>query len=222
MTPREKIFQTIKEEMIENIRNASLKTLSDVEELNGTLFSYAHYLNDVPNYLEPLENEIEEDNNNDKEPTPTKKKTPENTGILKRHLAHGHIKTKDRQSVFIPESIIRKHNYKHGDIISFDFMKGSDPNDEIYYFEKVDESGNTKTDKRLFSKGVVEEDPNNGQLFILQSVNGKPFSEVQNTYVVYDISERDSNKYNIEKNDIVDIAWYDGNIESTIRVVWKH
>lgn len=244
MTPRERIFETIKEEMIKNIKSANLKTINDVDSLNQELFGYAHYLNEMPNYLEPTEsvtidtdetenmesdaNIIPVDNSNQQ----TKVKVnasddsedssePVNVGILKRGLANGRIETQDGRSIFIPESIIRKHDYSHGDIINFEPMKDR-PETNHYYYTLVQKSNAVKTDRNEMSNAIAKYNYIGGYYYVTDNILGQSLKKLQDELDEYVLSEQEVIDYNIQEDSIVDLAWYQNNVTDTIRVIWRH
>lgn len=257
MTPRERIFETIKEEMIKNIKSASLKSIDIVDALNQELFGYAHYLNEMPNYLEPTESvtintdetepktnieprhseteNMESDaniipvDNSDQQtemkvnPSDDSKDSskPANIGILKRGLANGRIETQDGRSIFIPESIIRKHDYSHGDIINFEPMK-SNPEANHYYYTLIQKSNSVKTDRKEMSNAIAKYDYNTGHYYVTDNILGQSLKKLQDELDEYVLSDQEIIDYNIQEDSIVDLAWYQNNVADTIRVIWRH
>lgn len=279
MTPKERIFQTIKDEMIKNIESAKLDTITQTDELNQELFGYAYYLAEVPNHLELHENddnnpeqtendidtilddhepdqELEEipsiestESTNESEdsvpeindipetsvsdPTESDKnqdsssdlkghtEDPMNIGILKRGLANGRIVTQDERNIFIPESIIRKHEYTHGDIIKFEPMVDR-PDTNHHFYTLVQKSKRINTEREEFTNGIVIYDYESDEYYVNQNILGQSLKELQNDVQKYVLTEQEVRDYNIQDNSIVDIAWYRDSVADTIRVIWRH
>lgn len=283
MTPKERIFQTIKDEMIKNIETAELSTITQTDELNQELFGYAYYLAEVPNYLEvheqdnnhqqtdnsthvnvnvaveekPKDEPVEPTNDQDtkesqeetvpdvtvmpdsfdseqanqqNEAEPIDFSEPESTqhnedlmniGILKRGLANGRIVTQDERNIFIPESIIRKHDYTHGDIIKFEPMVDR-PDTNHHFYTLVQKSKRINTEREEFTNGIVIYDHNLDEYYVNQNILGQALKDLQEDTNKYVLSEQEVRDYNIQDNSIVDIAWYRDRVADTIRVIWRH
>lgn len=229
MTARERIFDIIKEEMIDNIKNATLNNLSEIESLNNTLFGYAYYLDEVPNYTEPTEihsqNQFIDENwleNDEDDAFDTEDiNNKENVGTLKRNVAHGVIETQSGKSVFIPESIIRKNNYRHGDIIEFTLIN-KELDYETYKYKRIHKSENSKTERREFRNALVIRDNYDGSLCVEKSINDERLADAQDVFTTYTIPKQFITKYNIVENSLVDLAWMDNDVAKTIRVIWEH
>lgn len=209
MSTRENILKTIKKEMISKITTTQLDNISDVKEEINQLFEYAHYLSEIPNYLEPSENMFDK-----------------NEGVLDRKLINGYIQNQNGERIFIPESLIRKLQFKHGDTIHYK-IKDQDSNGNKYYtYTKVKESIDTETNRQEFKQGLVERNHHN-QLVITQSIHGDKIGDHISLESGEPVDEvviwsEYINKYNIKENDTIDLAWYENNVKRTIRPIWKN
>lgn len=236
MTPRRRILETIKEEMIANINNTTLENIDDVHELNQELFGFAYYLVEIPNYVEPTEEDTYGENAKKTLPQETEEMVhgvdseddvpindlPEESGILHRMLAHGHISTQDDRKVFIPESAIREHNLEQGDIVKFKEINTTSDGKVIYDYELLYKTKTVETDRRVFENGLVERDTYDDSLIVTRSTSGEALSDQQEAFINFAIPKEVADKYEIDEGSIVDLAWYNQKAGTTMRVIWNY
>lgn len=239
MAIKHRIFEQIKTEMIDNIQATTLDNLSESISISNQLYEYAQLLNQTPDLKdhpkaeddetpipsEPTKRTVEESNQTT-EPVNQHK----GTGILHRNLHHGYLKTKG-DDVFIPETIIRSNNFQHGDIISYEYLYTKDDNKHYKYrlYKKSEPIPNAsgectrgeQQNRTIFERGIVERDVN-GNLVVRVSEDNTRFKDVQHTFMYYSVPDNEISQYSLTPNSIVDIGWYNNNIENSIRIVWKH
>ncbi len=246
MSARKRIFDTIKKEMVQNLESATMNNLDEIVALNETLFGYAYYLIEVPNYTETEEDldmkrkefeeketkdlktidEIENDKRKVKidvvKPT-TVDELKADTGILYRNLHHGYLETQDKQ-IFVPESIIRKQDFKQGDILQYQLLYTRDGQDFYKYtlVQKADDNNQVQSDRKTFTKGIVEFGEFGNQHVVRKSVDNSLFENAQKELFEYIIPDNELNQYYLEIGSVVDIAWYENKLHDTIRIVWKY
>lgn len=120
----------------------------------------------------------------------------------------------------IPEKMVRELGLEHNDIVKIiksEVIKGAGIR---YWFELVEKGNKGNDNQRVqFNYCIVERDPQLGSFMVRKTatddikVNGIPFTFL--------LSQKDATDFNIEVGDIVDIAYYENNIESQ-KVIWKH
>lgn len=222
MTPRERILDTIKEEMIENISNITLENLNEVDTLNNELFGYAYYLVEVHNYTEPTElvhhSDLETKTN---EVEINTIESDKDSGIFERKLAHGFIQNNHGDNIFVPESIIRENDFSHGDVIAYECIHESSNGKRLYNYELIQKSKEDHPDRMVFKEGIVRTQIDN-KIVVTYNDKNENISNIQNGILSYEVTQQDIDQFDINPYDKVDIAWYRNDPDKTMRIIWKY
>lgn len=230
MTPRQRIFNTIKEEIITSVEAATFENLEDVEHLTKTLFGYAHYLNEVPNMTEPTEHEdyfLKDESLTEKEDTDETSVEPlavmpQNAGVFHRNLSNGIIDNRFGERIFVPESIIRELDMEQGDVVQYIELSTNSLGKTFYEYEILHKSTKeVETDRVEFNNAVVERDPYDNSLCITESIAGIPIASKQSAFISYVIPEHVVDRFDLRVGSIVDVAWKKDKPGETFKIVWK-
>lgn len=139
--------------------------------------------------------------------------------IFERKLYGGRISNLDN-GYTISERIVRSQGIRHGDMLV------------ISASTKIGEKGITRYSFDIAESNYVAEPPNRVQinmcvvekddsigLIVRRSVNSE--ISINGSPYTFIISERDIANNNLQEGDIVDIAFYETNLE-TLKVIWKY
>ena len=233
MNSRETIIQSIAQELTYHAGRLTVSNVPEIQQEVSQLMRFAHYLVEVPNHTEPTESTdyYERRAEMPLEPveefrTPNTPDTQENVGWLDEKLANGYIQAGEH-SIFVPESIIRKHHFTHGDVISFVPTGQTASGATLYDYTlvKKEPSKRLENSKQVFTRGVIEKVPTTNNIdpmyYVEADANGTTLS-VDGNNKTYTLSEEDLNRFHVAEGDLVDIAWYNMNFSGTARVVWKY
>lgn len=147
-------------------------------------------------------------------------------GVFQKNLSGGIIKQPEKLKkgmLLIGESWVRDAGLSDGDLVEvldYDYNTNQLSGVQLYKQQEPEVPQNIHT----FQFGIVDStyttkhtQPLNVKrpFVITESVNGESLN------FTYHLSEEDVERFNLVTGDIVDLAWYDGSI-NTCRVIWKH
>lgn len=128
--------------------------------------------------------------------------------------------TLNSDMIYVPEKAIRQLDICHGDLVRAILMKKHHEKN-IYRYEVVESKNSPDPcERNQFSYGIVKYNESSHSHYADEDIYHNPLL-VDGVHSIALLSERDEETYNIMTGDIVDIAWYDGEL-SKARVIWKH
>ena len=147
-------------------------------------------------------------------------------GVFQKNLSGGVVKHADKLKngmIFIGESWTRTEGLSDGDLVEvLDYDYDTDHLSGIRLYKQQDPEvpQNIQTFKfgivdSVYTKKHTQPLDVNHPFIITTSVNGDDLD------FSYRLSEEDIDRFELAKGDVVDLAWYDGSI-NTCRVIWKH
>lgn len=199
-----------------------------------TADTYTQYITDIESYMTylkatialPLESITETTYTSEHTETESEQPLEDDRliGVFQKNLSGGIIQNDDWAAdgpVFIGESWVREHNITQGDLVEvFDYHNNRASGVQVVERREP----KTHHDIKEFKFGIVDDVYDAGStepldmhrpFIIKKSVEGHVLDET------YRLTTEEIDRLNIEKGDILDLAWYDNN-PSTRKVIWKH
>lgn len=137
------------------------------------------------------------------------------TGKFERTLSGGIIRT-NKGDVQLSESVLRKTDITHGDIVK---VKNGKPSPST--LQIIQKSSNSNNESRSeFNFGVVTYNESHECLVVEENVEGE-LLRVEDVPQFYVPNEEEIDFYDLEEGDIVDVVWYKHHTK-TMKIIWKH
>lgn len=201
-------FRVNKNDFIGDIGKLDLNNLEDIESRMEQYFSIFKTLQELDNSDVINENSTKDNSNNDI-------KNDKQSGKFERTLSGGIIRT-SKGDVQLPESVLRKTDIVHGDIVKVKNEKPSPSTLEI--IQKTSNSNNESRSE--FNFGVVTYNESHDCLVVEENVEGE-LLRVEDVPQFYVPNEEEIEFYDLEEGDIVDVVWYKHHTK-TMKIIWKH
>lgn len=191
---------------IENVSDQRVMMNHYFDLLENLILVKDPFLNDDDDEVQEI---IQDDSKGDLLPTKP------NIFRVDRKLRGGYIPELNQ---FIPEGIIRNLNLDNGDLVRVESVPYS-MDRYNFYFEKKGE-GIPAPGRVQINYCLVEKD---GDLLVVNQSfeNGKQNIRIGELPFTFIVKDEDRRFFELQENDLIDIAYYDGKPE-TMKVIWQH
>ncbi|MDU0078332.1 DUF2325 domain-containing protein [Bacillus sp. IS1] len=194
-------------------------TLDNVEEIEGELSTYFHFIKSLAALKVSVSHELEPCSKKNVEHIQLKETDEKAKQIncyeFKRLLKGGII---EEINLYVPENIIRKQQFEDGDLISAVHL-----GNEKFHFELIEKGKNRKQTNRIQLNYCVLS--NRDSMLVASEYldnDGKiksiKYNDAPHTFL---INEDTRTREDLEIGSIVDIAYYSDNVD-VFKVIWKH
>lgn len=124
-------------------------------------------------------------------------------------------------NIFIPEVVVRNEGFESGDLISAEPISSSTYRNQNYEYTLVKKAETpVPSIREEFAYGIVDYDESLQSFFVEKNTSGE-FLRIDGTPMKFMIQRKGASSFDLAVGDIVDIAWYTGNLEKG-KIVWKY
>lgn len=214
---KEDVLTSIKDEMIQAVERISEDTILETEKSMIRYFTMLHHIKELNMQYKTVDKEEKEGKEEMAPPTESHKYDFYRVPFV-RNLRGGYLKD---TTAFVPESIVRQLDIDHGDLINATLKQKRDEySPDIYEYELAEKRNVDLPDRIEFKQAIVDYDENLSRYFVEKDVFNH-FLKYDTYMVRLSLSDYDVNNYNLKKGDIVDVAYYASDVDTT-RVIWLY